>query len=488
MIVNDRRQRSALHLIMMTDQNKKAHVISAMEGYSRCTSFTQARQEIQEWLISNDFVNSGDSKRLFNSVTIPFGASSKPISDGDLAIQTRLVNRRYTIMDLIELSGDRDADRASLAVICVTIGSTISALVATQSLPGPEIARFVVVWILSFAPLALVGYGITDVEKVQSLLVTIQRIAFPAYRQRMVQHEAGHFLMGYLLGYPIKGYRANAVKNAVEFFPFADKEKGAERARQLGFDAVAFRSTATSVNGVVEASSSVPFFSKEGRGRSAFERSVLQTPESSVPQLDTRDDPSAAWPYRGFSDFELDQLAAISVAGVCSEILSFGNAEGGLADLNQLRQIFNAAESPLSERDCENRIRFSLALVLTQLRRYLGVLDSLAAVMERGGSVEECISCIETCVDVSGQDGIQGDYELRRRQKIRSQTTNVIENVFLSGGSDIDAAEDRFVEGKGGGYRKRQRFRLTGDDPLYAAVAVSLCFLLWASTGGMSLH
>jgi hypothetical protein len=155
--------------------------------------------------------------------------------------------------------------------------------------------------------------------------------------------------------------------------------------------------------------------------------------------------------------------------------------------MNQLRQIFNAAESSLSERERENKIRFSLAFVLTQLRRHLGVLDSLAAVVERGGSVEECILCIESCVNVPGQGGIQGDYELRRRQQFRSQKT-LIETLFLGAGLDVDAAEDRFVEGQGGGYLKRQRFRLTGDDPVYVAVALSLCFLLWASTGGLSLH
>ena len=127
---------------------------------------------------------------LYKSISIPPGASSRGISDGDLAIQTRLVNKKYNIMELIELSGNRDADRVSLAVLCIMVASTASALVANQNLPGPEILRFIVVWAFSFAPLFFVGYGIRDASKLQALLVSVQRALFPAYRKRMLQHEA----------------------------------------------------------------------------------------------------------------------------------------------------------------------------------------------------------------------------------------------------------------------------------------------------------
>lgn len=444
---------------------------SSLRGYSRSTSFTQARQTLKACLDS-----MGRSDVLYDSIAIPPGASSKTISDGDFAIQTRLVNRRYKITELIELSGNRDADRVAIAVLCVMAGSTMSALVANQSLPGPEIVRFIVVWLFSFAPLVLVGYGIADVDAVQSALVMIQRRIFPAYRQRMIQHEAGHFLMGHLLGWPIKGYAANAVKNAVEFFPFADSGKGLERARQLGFSPSPARVDDDDDDD--RETSNVPFFSGDGRGGS----------DPSPTQLAVDNQPESTWPYRGFSTDDLDRLAVISVAGVCAEILAFGNAEGGVADLNQLRQIFASAEVPLSEREVDNRIRFALAFALTQLRRHLGALDALVAVMERGGTVEECIVCIESCGSVSGQSGIFDDYELRRRKRIQLQTTSKVERLLLGRQKSIDDVEDRLVEGRGGGGKKESRFQLTGDDPVYAAVAVSMCFLFWASNGGLTLH
>jgi hypothetical protein len=446
----------------------------ALAGLSNCKSSTQAKKLLEKGLPDNS---------LYGSVKIPPGASSRGISDGDLAIQTRLVNKKYSIMELVELSGDRDADRAALATLCITTGSFLSALVVNQNLPGPEIIRFLLVWLLSFAPLAFVGYGIADVDKIQTLLVSVQRSLFPIFRQRMIQHEAGHFLMGHLLGWPIQGYSANAVKNAVEFYPLSDPDRGRDRAEKLGFVTSPRKS-----DGVIPILEDAPFFSKGGRGGEFIEqRSVFRDRNTTRLQLSERNDPSRSWPYRGFDDATLDQLAVISVAGVCAEILAFGNAEGGVADLQQLRGIIQSAESEMSERDEQNLLRFSLGFTMSQLRRHLGALDALANVMEQDGSIEDCVLAIETCDNASGQDGILGDYELRRREAFRSEGVGLIERLALGGDRNADTEKDSLVEGIGGGYKK-ESFRLTGDDPLYAALAVSFVFVVWASSGGITLH
>jgi len=457
--------------------------LSNLKGLDSCKSGTQARRFLEKEL------SDRQQDSLYQSISIPPGASSKGISDGDLAIQTRLVNKKYNIMDLIELSGNRDADRVSAAVFCIMVGSTTSALVANQNLPGPEILRFIVVWAFSFAPLFFVGYGIKDASKLQTLLVSIQRTIFPAYRKRMLQHEAGHLLMGHLLGWPVAGYRANAVKNAVDFYPLSDVEKGKEYASLLGFD------TPTPSNQEFfqeERPRDVPFFSKEGSGGLLLEnqsvfRNAKNYTDNPFLKLPSQNEPTGSWPFRGFDEETIDQLAVVSVAGVCAEILAFGNAEGGVADFNQLRQIFNSAEVELNDRDVENRIRFALGYTISQLRKHLGALDAVAAVMERDGSVAECILAIENCENVSGQDGILGDYELRRREVFRSEAASPIERIILGGDKNADTKDDRWMEGSGGGGRKEE-LRLTGDDPFYAALAVSIGFLLWASNGGLSLH
>ncbi|KAG7358601.1 hypothetical protein IV203_015190 [Nitzschia inconspicua] len=430
---------------------------------------------------------------LYNSVRIPPGASDRVISDGDLAIQTKIRNKKYGIFDLIDLNGDRDADRASAGVLGVFLASSFSAIAAQDNLPGPEIFRFVVVWILSFTPLALVGYGIATPENLQALLVSVQRKLFLTYRKRMIQHEAGHFLMAHLLGYPIQGYSTNAVKNAVEFYPLNDPNTGLDRASQLGFDTQRQSVRVEELNSP-PSNPDAPFFSKEGRGAQALEtqsvfRNAKKYTDNPFLKLPSQMEPTRSWPFRGFDHGTVDQLAAVSVAGVCAEILAFGNAEGGVADFSQLRQIFASAEPELTERDMDNRIRFSLGFTITQLRLHLGALDALAAVMERGGSVSECVTAIEQCSNVNGNDAIFGDqdYDVRRRQQFRSLGVSLWEKLLL-GEKNADTEETRFVEGRGGGYKENKRLiHITGDDPLYIALGIAFIFLAWAVDGGLTL-
>lgn len=504
-----------------------------LQDLDKCITGTAARRLLERalrdgvaQLDSTEYDTTSRKKRLFGSVAIPTGASDRSISDGDLAIQTKIRNKKYGVFDLIDTNGDRDADRASAAVLGVFLASTLSAIVANENLPGPEIFRFVVVWVLSFTPLSLVGFGIASPERLQALLVLVQRQVFPIFRQRMVQHEAGHFLMAHLLGYPIQGYSTNAVKNAVEFYPLSDPDVGAERGQKLGFDR---RTGPTRDDDAIRSASSdedVAFFSKDGKGstwledRSVFRFSKNYT-ENPFLKIASQNQPKDSWPYRGFSHAAVDRLAAVSVAGVCAEILAFGNAEGGIADISQLRQIFANADPELSERDIENRIRYSIGFAMTQLRLHLGALDALAEVMDRGGTVPECVLTIESCSNLSGNDGIFGDYDVRRRQKVsymcftqrpteriqrllqvpgnscvlfwftkfKTVKIGMLERIFF-GQKNADDEEDRMVQGMGGGYRKEANgfIQLSGDDPIYVALGISMLFLAWASNGGLSLH
>lgn len=291
--VEANRQRSARYATVEQETEKELDV-TLLRQIDQCGSGTAARRVMDRAM--------GEGS-LYGSTSIPPGASERTISDGDLAIQTKIRNKKYGIFDLIDLNGDRDADRASAGVLGVFLASSFSAIAANQNLPGPEIVRFVVVWILSFTPLALVGYGIATPENLQALLVSIQRDLFPTYRRRMIQHEAGHFLLSHLLGFPIRGYSTNAVKNAVEFFPLNDPDVGKDRATQLGFDTRGSWTTRDAADEYMPPADSVPFFSEEGRGGEAVEtqsvfRNAKNYTDNPFLKLPSQMEPSKSWPYR----------------------------------------------------------------------------------------------------------------------------------------------------------------------------------------------
>jgi hypothetical protein len=484
---------SSYYLISLTSYElptKPSISLASLQRLNQVTSATQAQQILQQ-------ATQDSPNRLFASIQIPAGASSRGISDGDLAIQTRLVNKQYSIEELCfdAVSGHRDANRASWAVVCIMTASVSSTILVQSITVGPEILRFVVAWCTCFAPLFFAGYGIARTEQLQAVLANVQRQLFPSYRKRLLQHEAGHFLMGHLLGWPIQNYQLEAgLQQAVLFYPLADEFVGVTRAQQLGFDSNRKQRDETSLEEQREASA--PFYSPQGRGRrELFEQSVFRKSTnkddkdqkrqefSRLPKLQ---DPTTVWPYKGFSDAVLDQITVVSVAGVCAELLLTGSAEGGVADLQQLTVILKEASAEtLTERDVRNKIRYALGFTMSQLRRHLGVLDALAEAMDEGKSVADCVYMMETCSNVNGQTLTVPDYELQRRRAYRE--ANWLERALLGENKHLDVDENRFVQGKGGGSRK-QTVRLTGDDPLYLALAISFCFFVWASNGGLSLH
>ena len=540
--IRRRNQISILRASVETDEHNLGQIVAESRGRTThhtidveelskldsCRSRTAASKVLSRALYT---AQQAEGERiLYNSVTIPKGLSTRTISDAELSVQTRTINSKYKIMELIEQNGDRDIDRASLAVLCVFVFGSSSAILAQQTTQGlPDIVRWVLVFALCFSPLILVGYGLAVPEQLSTTLVAIQREVFPSYRKRMIQHEAGHFLLGYMLGWPVKTYQAsNAVKNAVEFYPLSDVDIGEDWAMILGFD---MKSKGRKGNDEKDASrsrisSDGPYYSKEGRGSADFQRSVLRDGEDdSLFVLSSEDNPTSSWPFRGFDEETLDKLAIISVAGACAEILAYGNAEGGVADLLQLRSIYGAAASSpttsnyekrsdslgsfsddakerrlrrenkngvgggMEEREMDSRTRFALGFAMGLLRKHLSVLDALAEVMESDGTVAECILAIEECTNVGGYT-VNGDYEKVRRERFRAEERGVaswIERTFLGAGRTIDVQDSEIIEGKGGGERKKG-FQLTGDDPLYAAVAVAIAFFAYASSGGISLH
>jgi hypothetical protein len=501
-----------------------------------CQSRSQAERVIdralrdhqQQWYIHEEKQQQQQYVPLFRSVRVPVNAAIRGISDGDLAIQTRTIQARYGIHELIDVSGDDDRRRIITALILVSILSSAAAMVANQALVMfvPDIVRWLIVFVSTFAPYALLLSGIQSPEQLQQSLLKLEVQYNPVLQQRIIQHEAGHFLIGYLLGIPVAAFTIDGtiihgskhknisphVLNAVTWYPLADIDAASNRASLLGFDRRPTRdeppnetmlsSSSSTTTTFDKSNRNVPFFSNEGRGSMIMEQQSVFRRNSTFGNLSTQNNARLEWPYRSLSQAQIDALAVVSVAGICAEIMSMGQSLGGSADLIQLRQLMTQGmDEPLTDREQNNVIRYAIGFCMTLLRQYVVALDALTDTMAQGGTLAECVAAIESAYFTSNTNDrvYTPEFEQRRRERIELASLQASPwgklREFYDGKGDgvlrqksIDIPENRYVEGKGGGERKQTPSRLQGDDPFYFAVAVAGFFALWASSGGLTLH
>lgn len=156
-------------------------------------------------------------------------------------------------------------------------------------------------------------------------------------RQRIIKHEAGHFLTAYFLGIPITGYTLTAWEVL--------------RQGQLG-------------NGGVS-------FDTQSLIAKPFELEKMR--------------------------LTLERFCTVWMAGIAAEKIVYGDSQGGAEDRQQLRQALTMAGLP--EVGYSQKERWAQLQATNLIIRHQGAYTALVEAMSQRASVEECYAAIQQACD-----------------------------------------------------------------------------------------
>lgn len=213
----------------------------------------------------------------------------------------------------------------AISVFVLTLSSLLGPLFNLSPVV-PAIATFGLLGLATLDSLSFQGKGGT-------LLLDWLASASPRHHERIVRHEAGHFLVAHLLGIPVTSYALNAWE--------------ALKQRQSGLGGVRF---------------------DDRELASQIEQGTLKA------QL-------------------LDRYCTIWMAGVAAETLVYGSAEGGADDRQKIRTVL----TPLgfSASACDQKQRWATLQARTLLQANWSAYEGLVGAMQQCADVSECYRVIE---------------------------------------------------------------------------------------------
>lgn len=256
----------------------------------------------------------------------------------------RQVPQRLYTLDELKLNGIEAS--SLLSPVDATLGSIERNLQLAAVLGGlsawnvfgfsPQQLLFLSLGLLFLWTLDLVSFN----GGVGSLVLdTIGHTFSQKYHNRVIQHEAGHFLIAYLLGILPKGYTLTSLE--------ALQKEGSLNI-QAGTAFVDFE-----------------FLEEVNSGK--------------------------------VSATMLNRFSCIALAGVVTEYLLYGYAEGGLADINKLDLLLKGLG--FTQKKADSQVRWSVLNTVLILRRHKQARGKLAETMSMGKSVGACIGVIEENID-----------------------------------------------------------------------------------------
>ncbi|MBD2460436.1 ATP-dependent Zn protease [Oscillatoria sp. FACHB-1407] len=196
----------------------------------------------------------------------------------------------------------------------------------------PAIAAFGLLGLATVDTLGWQGKGAT-------LLLDWLANFSPEHRDRVLHHEAGHFLTAHLLNLPITGYTLSA------------------------WDA--FRQGQPGQGGVVVDSQELDAELEQGR----------------------------------LSDQLIDRYCTVWMAGIAAEQLTYGNVEGGNGDRQTLRILWSQLRR--SPTEAELKERWGILQAKTLIQSHQPTYEKLVQAMRENTPVEECRQLIEHSLETA---------------------------------------------------------------------------------------
>ena len=205
-----------------------------------------------------------------------------------------------------------------------------------------------------------------------NLLVDLVSSQSSEYRQRIIHHEAGHFLVAHLLGIPIQSYTLSAWESIRAGLP------------GLGgviVDTTAIAPTLSTIDQTIDSATNSP-------ANSSVDPAVNPTTTHKAPASGTAN----PLPLR-----QLNQYCIVWMAGVAAEKRTYGSAQGGQDDELRLKQLWQ--QIPPNVRATANpdtQTRWALLQAETLIEKHPYAYDALVTAMTQRQSVQTCIQQIES--------------------------------------------------------------------------------------------
>ena len=220
--------------------------------------------------------------------------------------------------------------QTALNLIAIGVfGMTLSTLLGPMFNISPAIPAVTTLGVLSLATLDSFRFQ----GKGATLLLDWLAGTRSEHRDRIVRHEAGHFLVAYFLGIPITGYTLTAWE--------------------------ALKQGQPGLGGVI--------FDSQNLSPDAFKIREMR--------------------------LTLERFCTVWMAGIAAENLVYGSAEGGIEDRQKLREALTSVGLVNSEFQLKER--WATRQAQTIIEEHWASYEALVVAMEQRASVTECCQVIQ---------------------------------------------------------------------------------------------